>query len=411
MGWGVADQAVSSLTNLALGIFVARSLALEDFGAFGLAWVTYGVALNVSRGLATDPLTVRYSGSADDEWRTAARRSASTATAIGLVLGALCLVVGLAIGGIVGSAFAALGLTLPGLLLQDAWRIAFFVAGKGRRAFTNDLVWALGLVPAMLVASRWPGTFSFMLAWGLAALAAALFGCFQTRMVPRPAGIPAWVREHRDLGPRYVAENVSDSGAGQLQLYGLGLVAGLAPVGAVRGAQILLAPAAALRMGISLIAVPEAARVLRRWPGRLPMFCLVLGGSQAAVCLLWGVALLLIPDQYGELALASIWAPASVLIIPLMIDYAIGAVVDGAFVGLRALGASRRSMPIRITRAVIWVVASVIGAFLAGAIGSVWGVVVANSVTMVLAWWQLGVLSRANLARQAAPSTAADPAA
>lgn len=410
MGWGVADQAVSSITNLALGIFVARSLAPDDFGAYGLAWVTYGVVLTFSRGLATDPLTVRFSGSAEDEWRAATRRSVSTACAIGVVLGVLCLTVGLAIGGILGSAFAALGLTLPGLLLQDAWRIAFFALGKGQRAFRNDLVWALGLIPAMLVASHWPVTFSLMLAWGLAATAAAVFGCVQTRMVPRPAGILTWLREHRDLGPRYVAENVSDSGAGQLQMYGLGAVAGLAPVGAVRGGQILLAPVASLRMGIGLIAVPEAARVLKRSPARLPLFCLALGAAQAAVAVLWGVALLVVPDKYGELVLASIWLPASALIVPVMFEHTFGSIFDGAFVGLRALGASRRSMPIRITRAVIWVIGSVVGAFLAGASGSVWGTAVASFLGMVLAWWQFVVLSRANLARHAALPAAVDPA-
>jgi O-antigen/teichoic acid export membrane protein len=153
LGWGIADQAVSSITNLAQGIVVARSLGAADFGAFSLAWVTYSVILNLSRGLATDPLTVRYSGPLDDRWRSAARRAASTATALGLVVGALCVLVGLGVGSVVGSAFVALGLTLPGLLLQDSWRIAFFVAGKGQRALANDVVWGILLVPAILIAS------------------------------------------------------------------------------------------------------------------------------------------------------------------------------------------------------------------------------------------------------------------
>ena len=408
LGWGIADQAVSSITNLALGIVVARSLSAADFGAFSLAWVTYGVILNLSRGLATDPLTVRYSGPLDDRWRSAAKRAASTATALGLVVGALCLLVGLGIGGVVGSAFTALGLTLPGLLLQDSWRIAFFVAGKGQRAFANDVVWAISLVPAMLIASSDPTTFGFVLAWGAAAVAAALFGCIQTRLVPRMSGIVSWMREHRDLGPRYLVENVSDSASAQLQMYGLGAIAGLPAVGAVRGAQILLAPVLALRMGISLIAVPEAARVIKRWPRRLQAFCLVLGGSQAAACLLWGAGLfLLLPPRVGELMLGSIWPSASALIVPTTLAVAAGALFDGAFVGLRALGVSRRSMPVRVARATAWVIGGIVGAFLGGAAGSVWGTVAANFLGVALVWWQLGVASRANLARVADGSDAA----
>jgi O-antigen/teichoic acid export membrane protein len=395
LGWGLADQAVSSVTNFALGIVVARSLGAAAFGAFSLAWVTYGVLVNLSRGLATDPLTVRYSGPPDERWRSATRRAASLATALGLVVGALCVVVGLAIGGLVGSGFTALGLSLPGLLLQDSWRIAFFAAGNGRRAFLNDLVWGIALVPAMLVADTVGTTFGFVLAWGASAAAAALFGCVQTRLVPRLSGIAAWAKEHRDLGLRYTVENVSDSASAQLRMYGLGAITGLAAVGAVRGAQLALAPFLALRMGISLMAVPEAARVLKRSPHRLRLFCLVLGGSQAAAGLLWGASLLFVlPSAVGELMLGSLWSSASALIIPTTLAVAGGSLFDGAFVGLRALGVARRSMPTQLARAGLSVAGGITGAFVAGAAGSVWGAAAATFIGVVMVWWQLAVASR-----------------
>jgi hypothetical protein len=202
-------------------------------------------------------------------------------------------------------------------------------------------------------------------------------------------------------------ENVSDSASAQLQMYGLGAIAGLPEVGAVRGAQILLAPVVALRMGISLIAVPEAARVLKRWPRRLQAFCMVLGGSQAAACVLWGAGLLLLPPRVGELMLGSIWPAASALIVPTTLLLAAGAVFDGAFTGLRALGVSRRSMPVRIARSIAWVIGGIVGAFLGGAAGSVWGTVAANFLGVALVWWQLGIASRANLASVADRSDAA----
>ena len=60
-GWGLADQAMSSVSNAAVSFYVARELGATQFGAFSLAYVTYAFALNASRGLATDPLVVRYS--------------------------------------------------------------------------------------------------------------------------------------------------------------------------------------------------------------------------------------------------------------------------------------------------------------------------------------------------------------
>ena len=62
LGWGVADQVVSSISNFVLGIVVARSLGAEGFGSFSLAFITYAFILSGSRGLSTAPLLVRFSG-------------------------------------------------------------------------------------------------------------------------------------------------------------------------------------------------------------------------------------------------------------------------------------------------------------------------------------------------------------
>ena len=51
LGWGVADQAVSSLTNVAVSLLLVRVLAPAQFGAYGLAYITYGFALSASRGI------------------------------------------------------------------------------------------------------------------------------------------------------------------------------------------------------------------------------------------------------------------------------------------------------------------------------------------------------------------------
>ena len=69
--WGLGDQAVSSLTNSAISIYIARELGAANFGAFSLAYVTYAFVLNASRGLATDPLVVRFSATDTKVWRRA----------------------------------------------------------------------------------------------------------------------------------------------------------------------------------------------------------------------------------------------------------------------------------------------------------------------------------------------------
>ncbi|WPO76571.1 hypothetical protein [Streptomyces sp. KN37] len=389
LSWGLADQAASSLTNFAVGIYVARSLGLAAFGVFSLAWVTYGVVLSVSRGLATDPLVVRFSGVPDASWRGAVARSSGAALGVGAAIGAACLVAGLALGGRVGPAFAGLGVLLPGLLLQDAWRYSFFAAGAGRKAFVNDLVWGVALVPAMVVAARVGSVAAFVLAWGASAAVAAVYGCFQSGIRPRLTGAREWLREHRDLGYRYLAENVSTSGASQLRAYGLGAIAGVGAVGAVRGAELLLGPFLAVLMGLSLVTVAEAARVLRRAPHRLGAFCLLLGGAQAVAALLWGAALLLVPDRAGELVLGDVWSSASQLIVPATLGVAFAGLGTGAAAGLRALAAAGRSLRSQLFASACYVGGGLGGAAVAGTVGSAWGVAAATVCGSAVWWLQL----------------------
>ncbi|MHC5256272.1 hypothetical protein ACYSUO_00185 [Streptomyces sp. UC4497] len=386
LSWGLADQAASSVSNFAVGIYVARSLGVTAFGVFSLAWVTYGVVLNVSRGLATDPLMVRFSAVPKATWRGAVARSSGTALGVGVALGAACLVIGLAVGGRMGSAFACLGIVLPGLLLQDSWRFAFFAAGAGRKAFVNDIVWCVALVPALVVAGRVGGVPAFVLAWGGSAAVAAVYGCFQSGIRPRLTGARAWLRDHRDLGTRYLVENVSNSGGGQLRAYGLGVIVGVGAVGVVRGAELLLGPFMAVLMGLSLVTVAEAARVLRRAPHRLGRFCLLLGGGQAVAALLWGGALLLVPDRAGELVLGDVWSSASQLIVPVTIGVAGAGLGSGAAAGLRALGAARLSLRSQLIASACYVGGGLGGAAAGGTVGSAWGVAAAT-VTGSVVWW------------------------
>ncbi|GAA3482144.1 hypothetical protein [Streptomyces yanii] len=386
LSWGLADQAASSMSNFVVGIYVARSLGVTAFGVFSLAWVTYGVVLNVSRGLATDPLVVRFSGAPDASWRGAVARSSGTALGVGAALGTACLVVGLGLGGSVGPAFACLGVMLPGLLLQDAWRFSFFAAGAGRKAFVNDLVWGVALVPALVVAARVGSVSAFVLAWGASATVAAGYGCLQSDIRPRMTGARGWLREQRDLGYRYLVENVSLSGASQLRAYGLGAIVGVGAVGAVRGAELLLGPFLAVLMGLSLVTVPEAARVLQRAPHRLGTFCLLLGGGQAAGALLWGGALLLMPDRLGELVLGGVWHSAAELVVPVTLGIAGVGLGTGAAAGLRSLAAAQRSLRCQLFASACYVSGGLGGAAAAGTVGSAWGVAAAT-VSGSAVWW------------------------
>jgi O-antigen/teichoic acid export membrane protein len=380
------------MTNFVVGVYVAHELGVAGFGVFSLAWITYAVVLNISRGLGTDPLVVRYSGVPDDQWRTAVARSSGTAIAVGLACGSASVLAGIAFGGMVGSAFIALGVVMPALLLQDSWRFAFFAHGQGHRAFGNDLVWTVAMVPLLLVADRYADVAGFVLAWGGAALFAGACGWLQSGIRPRPSLTRVWLREHRELGSRYMVENMANSGAGQLRSYGVAAIIGVGAVGAIRGAELLLGPFMTLLMGLNLVTVPEAARVLRRAPHRLERFCLILGGGQALAALGWGLALLfVVPESVGQYVLNAVWDYAKPLILPVTLSLTAAGVIAGAGAGLRALGAARRSLRTQLIASCGYLGGGIAGALLAGAAGATWGSAIALWGGAVLWWLQLRV--------------------
>lgn len=398
LGWGVADQAVSSVSNAALSFYIARELGAAQFGAFTLAYVTYSFALNASRGLATDPLLVRFSGTDLSRWRRAVASCTGTALAVGMATGACCLVAATVLHGTPRLAFLALGLTLPGLLLQDSWRYSFFALGRGSRALLNDSIWTLALLPAMalLRIAHQDTVFWFVFAWGAMAAVAACIGPLQAHVLPRPARVWEWVSQHRDLGPRYLAENTSNSGSAQLRTYGIGAIAGLTAVGYVQAAGLLMGPFLVVFMGISMVTVPEAARILRNSPRHLRLYCLVVGGGLAVLAVVWGAVLLVaLPRGLGSFLLGKqLWRPAEQLVPPFTVSVMGGCLIDGASAGLHALGASRRSLRAMVLSSVIFLGCGLAGAYLGGAVGTVRGAAVATWIGALVWWWQLRVAMR-----------------
>jgi len=392
LSWGIADQGMSSISNFAVNIYIVHTLGAIQYGAFGLAYVTYGFALNVSRGLATDPLLVRFSHTDLPTWRRAAADCTGTAVTIGLMTGACVLTAAAVMHGTARLAFLALGLTLPGLLLQDSWRFSFFALGRGGHAFLNDTIWTLVLLPA-LVLLRITGhanVFWFVFAWGASATVAAAVGPLQAQVIPRLPRLWEWIWQHRDLGPRYLAEGTAQNGSSLLRNYGIGFWLGLAAVGYVQAASTLMGPFMVIFFGMSLVLVPEAARILRQSPRRLSMFCMFVSVGLALLAFAWGIILLVaLPRGLGQATLGSIWRPTYPLVVPITLATVGGCLSQGASVGLHALGVARRSMRAMLITSVLFLVLGLAGAFAFGAVGAVAGSAISSWVGAVLFWLEM----------------------
>jgi O-antigen/teichoic acid export membrane protein len=392
LSWGVADQAVSSITNFAVSIYVARSLGAEQFGAFSLAYVTYPFVLNASRGLATDPLMVRFTAVDYRTWKRAVAQSSGLAAIVGLTSGLVVLGLAMLLSGYTRMSFLALGLSLPGLMLQDSWRFAFFARGRGGHAFLNDTIWAVTLIPLLFLVQRsgHANVFWFMLAWGMSATIGALVGPLQARVLPSLLGARDWLLRQRDLGIRFMAEGTAYSAAQQLRSYAIGGILGLAAVGYVQAANTLMGPVMILLLGMGLVTTPEAARIVHRSPRRLIPFCFLVSAGLAVGGLAWGVVLeIVLPRGAGQWLLGDIWRPTYPLALPQTLFVLGNCFLTGAQAGLHALGAAKRSLRAMLIQSGFYLALGILGAYLDGATGAVLGTALSSWIGAAVWWWQL----------------------
>ncbi|MGZ3587829.1 MAG: hypothetical protein ACXVAE_02065 [Candidatus Limnocylindrales bacterium] len=410
-GWGMGDQALSSLTNFAIGFVAARAFSPDGLGLFTLVFATYVIFLNTARQLAIEPLLIRYSGAEPGVWRGAAGAMTGLALVFGLVGAGLCLLGGLLLGGQLGGGLLALALVLPGLLLQDAWRFAFFAVGAGRKAFLNDLLWALVLVP-LLVGVLVAGDVDLpvlILAWGAAANIAALAGIRQAGLAPAPRRAWAWLREHRDLAPAMTADVLVGMLLGQAAQFAIAAVAGLATVGALRASQLVLGPIFVLYQGLQLIAVPEGARLLQRSRATLWRGCVGYAALWVVAISTYGALAYAIPEQVGVFLLKQNWAGAHAVLPAMTVAFAIAMVYTAATVGLRVLAQAGAILRYGVAGSVCQFGLAVGGAALGGAPLSALGNGLGSLAGAVPAWRRLWVLLRGPAA-PAAAAVASPPA-
>jgi hypothetical protein len=333
--------------------------------------------------------------------------AAATGTALALAAIAAVAFAGAALwlGGELRGAFLALAAVFPALLLQDTWRFAFFAAGRGAKAAANDSIFLATLLATFVAMTTLSvhGVAWYIVAWGWAAGAAAVVGFLQARVRPRPREARRWLTEQHDLGLPYLGEFAA-VGAGELALFAVAGLLGLAAAGALRGGQILIGPLRVLFMGLRLAAVPEAARLAARRPAGLVAPAAKFSALLVVAAVTWGGVLRVLPAPLGHALLGASWHQARGVIVPLALAMAATGAMTGAFAGLRGLAAARRSFRSRLAVAPFLVSASLTGAAIGGAPGAAWGVAIV-SLLAVGFWWLQFFVALSEHGRRTAPPT------
>lgn len=385
--WTFFDQAVCSLTTAVLSIVVGRSVSPHEFGAFGIAFLVFTLLVGLSRAMVTDPMVVVYSGGDDPARADATSKATALSTAFGLGTGLVTVLVGLAFGytSTLGASLITLGVSLPGLLQQDAWRYAFFMARRARPVAVNDTVRAIvmfALLAALFARDR--VTVPVMiLTWGLSAYVAAFLGVLQSRIIPRARGALAWWQGHRELSLRLGADFGINQGAANGATMAVGPVSSLAAVGALNASRTLMGPLTLLFSGMTALVMPAMSARIRESLTRIAGIVAIALGSLAAV---WMLFLMVMPEAWGLWLLKENWAGAKGTILPTGVGMVCISMAIGPNLGLKARALGNAVLRVTVVQAPLLVVLGTGGAALADAPGAAWGFAAAQAVGLALTW-------------------------
>ncbi|WP_239381580.1 hypothetical protein [Frankia sp. CIT1] len=338
--WTLGDQVLSSATNALIAFTVARQVSAGQFGAFSIAFALFALIIGFSRAASTAPMGMKYADASPGIFRAATAAATGTALVLGIIAGGCLVAVGTVLGATVGLTVVAMGLVMPGLLLQDAWRYVFIAQGKPVKAAVNDAVWTVIQLGGVFVLCQHGvhSSATFVLVWGAAAAVAAVGGAVQAGCRPAPRRSREWITCHREAAGYLSAEYITVQGAQQGSTLLIGVFGTELAVGALRGVQTLLGPTTILAVGIISFAVPEFSR-RREMPARARMrsatmlSCLVVGAG-----VLWGVLFLFVPDRVGIALLGDTWAQTRGILGLTIIQQAGAAATVGPACMLYALG-------------------------------------------------------------------------
>ncbi|MGP4110644.1 hypothetical protein ACTWP5_06970 [Streptomyces sp. 4N509B] len=379
-----ADQGVAALTNIAVVIVAARQATAADFADFAIAYTIFALLLGAFTAYVGQALVLRRGG-------PAALGRDCRASVTFTLLASLPLGAALALTTPLAPEYGALGAVLPVLLTQDAMRYAFAVLGRPRLALAVDVLRLALAVGVLAVQPAGAGPERLVLAWGLSALPALVFGAVLLAAVTRGAGRPTAERlrallERRHLGRRFVVEFGVGNAASQLAIVGLGLIANPLAVGALRGATTLFGPLNVLFNAATGFGPPLLNRLTGLGsPGRKARSAGLAGAALAGIAGCWALALALLPDAAGRQLLGDTWDAAAELLPATGSQYAAMALGTCGLLALRVL-TPRATLGVQLVFSLLSVACLLVGYALGGVVGAAWGLVAGSAAKAVASW-------------------------
>ncbi len=382
----LADQLVSSTSNFALGVLIARAGGADALGTFGIAFLVWLAVQGANRALVAEPMMVK--GSTEDSEAELGEGLSATLVVGVVVAAALALVAGaLLLLGVRAVALLALAPWLPSLLAQEYFRLMAFRLQRPLQALISDLVFAATQAAAIvgLYVLDERSVANFLATWGIGATLGAVVGfamCGMRTNVCR--GGVAHLRGLRTHSRWLLAEFGTSFVAGQGYLFLLPILLSTAEFGLYRAGASLIGPIVVLFLAGSGVGLPECVRRLRHdgMPG-LAAYAPRLTAAVVTLAVAYCGAVSLLAVPVLRLTYGASFTDAAVITLLVAIANVIAAIHFGYAVALKAAEQLRRLWLIRVVSATVSITAMVVLVNSFGFIGAGWATIVTDSTYTV----------------------------
>jgi O-antigen/teichoic acid export membrane protein len=342
INWGLADQVVVSGGNFLTTLFLARSLGVEEFGRFTLAWMVVLFAGHLQQALILAPMM----SIGPKQERAAApayfgslmvQQAMLVPTSSAAILLGILLLDQLSVDALLLPLLIPLLAANAAHQVQEFLRRYFFTTGQSAAALVGDVIRYLGQAAAMALLVTVPGFDSASALWLAAATALAASGagirCLGhlswDAAVFRHVAARQW-QTSRWLVGAYAAGWI---GGNSLQLVAAAML-GSAAVGVVRAVETLLGPMQVVYLGLCGVTPVEASRAFaaRGAPGltaylrRLAWLSCAISVPVALLLSLWPAFWLdlLFGADYAASATVAAWLAAKQVVVFLLLPLTVG---------------------------------------------------------------------------------------
>lgn len=378
------DQAVSSASNMLLAVSVASGVSASVFGEFAIIYSIYWLLLGGTRAAVLDPLLITQGNLLKDApVHLIAALTAAAVGAVGIPIGLALLATPL------DRAWSIFFLGLPVLLLQDALRYVGFLRQQPGRAVLLDVAWLTVMIGATVLAVT--GTITGMAAvlgsWILGAFLAVLLGLTVLRLRWERLQLRARIRSVWPVSGPLIGDFALSSGAAQLTVFALPLVASTALLGSLKAAQVANGPLNITVAAATVICLPIVAGVVESGSGGAAALRVgrLASATLAGVAVVYGGVLALLPDSIGRTLFGQSW-DSGWLVAAVSAQMVLFGITHGALLAMRGSRNTRPALRVRIAVTPLSVLLPILLTAIWGRTGLMAGLVIAAAAMAVASW-------------------------